>query len=117
VQTAFVVIWVGLFVGSLIAYQVASPAFKRAAYVPFIVVVGILFAGFVTLLDGTRNVAFVVIVVAVITVINAVTVRFCPECGTYNHRPFSRPQYCTKCGAALDGDGGTRKDDGDLRHP
>ncbi|KQV45118.1 hypothetical protein [Massilia sp. Root335] len=78
---------------------------KRKVWPPFLGIVGVLFLGFTwTMGVPLETFFFAVPAVALITLLNLRTVRFCNSCGATlrSQNAFSKPAYCSKCGAKLE---------------
>jgi hypothetical protein len=81
-----------------------NAAVKRKVFLPFMVLVGLLFLGFGVATDmPTDMLAIVVPFLVVIIYLNLRTVKFCDACGTTNmsSNPLKAPAFCHKCGAKL----------------
>jgi hypothetical protein len=77
---------------------------KRKAWPPFVIVTGVLFAGFVWAMGfPTQVMLFVAPALVLITLLNLRAVQFCDSCGTtlMSQNPLSKPKFCSKCGASL----------------
>jgi hypothetical protein len=78
--------------------------FKVKYFKFFVILVGILFLGFVTAM-GVPPQVFVIMVpaVALITFLNIKFTRFCKNCGKtiINNVPFTKIEFCPKCGSKL----------------
>lgn len=79
-------------------------ALKRSLWPPFAVASALLFA-VITWLMGvpTRYLSILIPVLILMVWANLRTVRFCDSCGRtiMNQTPFSKPEFCSKCGAKL----------------
>ena len=99
----FVATWVVLGILSFAFFTFnKNAALKRKVRTPFVVAVGILFVCFVWLAGAPSKVLYVAVpAMALITMLNIRTTRFCNSCGKtiYTQNPFSRPEFCYKCGA------------------
>lgn len=93
-------VWVllGLFSASFF-FLSKNAHLKRKVWPPFIVITGILFAGFV----WAMGFLIVIPAVALITFLNLRAVQFCNSCGAtiMTQNPLSKPMFCSKCGAGL----------------
>ena len=86
-------------------YLNKNAALKRKVWPPFISAVGILFLGFTWAMGVPAGTFFFAVpAVALITLLNLRTVTFCNSCGATlrSQNPFSRPAFCSKCGAKLE---------------
>lgn len=75
---------------------------KRKVWPPFVVVTGMLFLGFTWAMGFPAQVMYVAVpAVIAITLLNLRAVQFCGSCGAtqMSQNPFSKPAYCSKCGA------------------
>jgi hypothetical protein len=103
-----------LFIGTWIVLGVVSAAFfflnnnaelKRKVWVPYLIVVDVLFIGFILLMGFPVEVLYILgPAIIIITILNMKMVKFCGSCGkTLMSQNFiSPPKYCSKCGAELD---------------
>ena len=81
-----------------------NAALKRKVWTPFVVATALIFVGFIWLVGAPSQVLYVAgPAVALITMLNIRTTRFCDSCGRtiFAQNPFSRPEFCHKCGAKL----------------
>ncbi|MBL8201209.1 MAG: hypothetical protein JNK40_09580 [Chromatiales bacterium] len=103
--TIFIVIWVILGIGSAAFFFFINDAtLKRKVWTPFTIGASALFLGFIWLMGFPSHVMYVAVpFVALITVLNLRAVRFCDSCGKtlMNQNPFSKPSFCSRCGAKL----------------
>ena len=79
---------------------------KRRLWPPYIIGIGLLFLGVVSLMSRRAAGDFSLVaipMVVVITLLNLRAVRFCDACGKtiYNAGIFSRAEFCPNCGAKL----------------
>jgi hypothetical protein len=81
---------------------------KRRLWPPFLVLTGVLFVGFTWAMGAVPGQGMLVVVplVALIIYLNLRAVQFCDSCGVtvLSQNPFSRPAFCSKCGARLSRD-------------
>lgn len=101
----FFATWVVIgIVGFVIFYLGKDPKRKRKILPPFVVGTGALFIGFVYLM-GFRGEVFYIAVpaVALISVINIRSTKFCDACGKtiINQNFLAKTEYCSKCGEKL----------------
>jgi hypothetical protein len=81
-----------------------NAALKRKVWPPFLVATGMLFLGFMWAMGLPAEAFFLAVpAVALITLLNLRAVRFCNSCGAtlMSQNPFTRPTFCSKCGAKL----------------
>jgi hypothetical protein len=101
----FFAVWVALAVVSTAFFFLSRNAsLKRKIWPPFAVGIGVLFLGFVWLMGSPSDLYITAPVVALITVLNVLRgLQFCDSCGKtlLNRNPFSKPAFCSKCGAKL----------------
>jgi len=97
--------WVVLGIASIFMFFVnKNAAQKRKVWPPFVIGVGVLFAFFIYLMGFPVEVfAIFGPAIFIITILNLRTVVFCDSCGKtiMNQNPFSKPEYCQKCGSKL----------------
>jgi hypothetical protein len=105
----FMVVWVAVGVAGFYLFGVRrDAAFKRRWFRWYIIAAAIAFLAFVlvTVDQGLRpEVLFLVVpAVALIAFLNIWGTRFCASCGRtiYTQWLFSRPRYCSHCGAKLE---------------
>lgn len=101
----FLGVWVvlGLFSAAFF-FLGKNASLKRKVWPPFTIATAILFVGFVWAMGFPSQVFFIMIpAVALITFLNLRSVKFCDACGKtiMSQNPFSRPEFCSKCGAKL----------------
>jgi len=101
----FIGVWVVLGVFSAAFFFLSKNApLKPRVWPPFIVIVGLLFAGF-TVAMGAPSQALLIMAPAVvlITYLNLRAVQFCNLCAAtiMSQNPFAKPAFCSKCGAKL----------------
>jgi hypothetical protein len=100
----FLGVWVVLGLCSAGFFLSKNAQLKRKVWPPFVVVTGILFAGFVWSM-GIPSEGLIIFVpaIALITFLNLRAVQFCNSCGatTMSQNPLSKPAVCSKCGAGL----------------
>jgi hypothetical protein len=109
--TVFVVTWVGLMVGSWVAVCRMTPAAKQRWYPRSVILSGVVFVGFVTLLNVTKSPSLsslsvlleVVPATALIAYVNLRFTTICGECGAirYEQSWGDRARFCTRCGTRL----------------
>ena len=101
----FFVFWMALAVaGFLLFYVNKNVAFKRRYFSWYLALAGVLFVCLVLGTGGAAGLWLVVPAIALITFMNIHLTRFCDACGrTIIGQMFSRPKFCPKCGAALNG--------------
>jgi hypothetical protein len=101
----FVAMWVVLGSLSFAFFTFNKNAtLKRKVHAPLVVAVGVIFVGSVWLMGVPKHFLYTAIpAVALITMLNIRTTRFCGPCGraVFSQNPFSRPEFCQKCGARL----------------
>ena len=102
-----------IFIGVWVVLGLASAAFfflnkdaslKRKVWPPATIGVGVLFLGFVWLMGFPAEVMYIAVpAVALITFLNLRAVQFCDSCGKtlMSQNPFSKAEFCSKCGAKL----------------
>ncbi len=104
----FFAVWIALgALGFYFFFLNKDAAFKRKYFPWFAVSASALFLVFMWLM-GFPPQTFVLMVPAavLITVLNIRGTRFCSSCGRTifsQGMPWSRPDYCSSCGAKLDG--------------
>lgn len=101
----FFAVWMllGLFSAAFF-FLSKNAALKRQVWPPFVVLVGILFLGFVWAMGFPLQTMYVAVpAVALTTALNLRTMQFCDACGAtvLSQNPFTKPAYCSKCGAKL----------------
>jgi hypothetical protein len=99
----FIIIWIllSLFSSGFFFFN-RNAALKRKLWPWFVTGVGVLFLGFVGFFGGYRVLYFAGPAVALITLLNLRTVRFCDSCGRTIYKTFlSPPKFCSQCGAEL----------------
>ena len=104
VMPIFMGIWVVLGVISYYLFYVSKNApLKRKAWPIFVIGVGALLVLFAYLMGA--SIKFLVIMsplILLVIVLHLRTTRFCDACGeTIMEQNFSRPEFCTECGAKL----------------
>jgi hypothetical protein len=78
--------------------------FKVKYFKYFVILVGILFVGFTAAMGAPPQVYFIMVpAVVLITFLNIRLTRFCKNCGKtiINNMPFTRIDFCAKCGSKL----------------
>lgn len=101
----FFVVWILLGIGSWLFYRTASYETKKFSHPFMVIAFGIIFAGFVEWSSDGKVPLFFLAAIVLITVLNIRNIRFCPRCNaTLYNQGFSRPRFCSKCGANLDDD-------------
>ena len=114
VFAVFVATWIVLGIGLFVASWKLDAATKRQWFPFVIVVVGILFVGFTTLLLWLQPnraaslwiLAVLIPVVVGISYLNITHTKFCDACNAtlIDQNWFGHPmKFCPKCGAPLDG--------------
>jgi hypothetical protein len=100
----FFVTWVALVLLGAVAHFRASPAFKIRWFARSMILVGVLFVGFIWWVTQSRESLFVAIPgAAIVTFLNIRYTKFCPTCG-YPNKVWGRGvDYCYKCGLELPG--------------
>ena len=97
--------WVVLGIISFLLFFVSKNAtLKRKLWPPFVIGIGILFAVFVYLMGfPIETFAIMGPAIILITFLNLRNMKFCDSCGKsiMSQNPFSRMEYCPKCGAKL----------------
>lgn len=101
----FAGVWVilGLSFG-LFLYLCKDVKLKRKIFAVSVISAGILFIVFMFFWPMPGEVfIFTIAIVVVITVVNLRITKFCDDCGkmVVNQNPFSKPKFCSKCGAVL----------------
>lgn len=100
----FFVCWLLLGIGSAIFLRSATYEIKKRWYPRFTIAAGVVFLGFIALSGAGPFLVIAVPAVTLITYLNIRSTRFCPKCGkTLYQQGWSRPNFCSKCGANLDG--------------
>ena len=82
-----------------------NASLKRKLWLPLIIATGVLFLGFMWAMGFPQEAFFLAVpAVALITLLNLRTVRFCNSCGAtlMSQNPFAKPAFCSKCGAKLE---------------
>ena len=101
----FIAVWVVLGLSSAAFFFLNKNApLKRKVWPPFVVITGVLFVGFAWAMGFPADFFFVLVpATAVITALNLRAVQFCNSCGAtlMSQNPFSRPAFCSKCGAGF----------------
>lgn len=100
----FFAIWILLAISSLVFYRTADLQMKRRWHPRLVVVSGVLFLGFVSLMmPPWPTLAIAAPAVALIAYLNLTLTKFCPRCGAVLFRQnwFSKMDFCQSCGAAL----------------
>lgn len=96
--------WVVLGILSFYLFFIRDDYGFKVKYFKFVILVGILFLGFVTAM-GIPLQVFIIMVpsVALITLLNIKFTRFCKDCGKtiINNVPFAKIEFCPKCGSKL----------------
>ncbi|MBA2344926.1 MAG: hypothetical protein H0V83_07580 [Rubrobacter sp.] len=104
--SVFMVAGLVLMITSFILFHLNKNArFKRKYFPWFMILVGVLFIAVVIGLGAPlKYFLLIALLVASITFLDIRGTRFCDDCGRTirNPLPFSRPEYCPKCGAKLD---------------
>jgi hypothetical protein len=99
------VVWIVLGIaGFALFYLNPNVAFKRRYFRWYAVVVGVLFLGFGAAMGiPLQALAFIAPFVGLIMYLNIRATQFCNDCGrtVIQQIPFSRPEFCPKCGARL----------------
>ena len=95
-------VWIvlGLFSAGLFFLN-NNAALKRKVFPPLVIGVGVLFLGFVVWAGAAVTVAAgATLLVALITVLNLKSIKFCSGCGAYffHFGRVSKDSYCMKCG-------------------
>ena len=98
-------VWILLSVsGFVLFYLKRDAAFKRKYYPWYICLAGVLFLCFAAATGVPFAVlAFMTPFIVLITFLNLRGTQFCDACGRtiIQQAPFSRPEFCSKCGASL----------------
>jgi hypothetical protein len=97
----FSVVWIVLAVTNGWLLLRASLAVKRKWTPPLVIGVGVLFLGFVVWAGAAVTVAAgATLLVAIITLLNLKSIKFCSGCGAYffHFGRVSKDSYCMKCG-------------------
>ena len=98
-------VWVVLGVAAAAFFSLSKDAsLKRKVWPPLTVGTGVLFLGFVWLMGFPVEVMYIAVpAVALIAFTNLRATRFCDSCGKtlMSQNPFSKPEFCSKCGATL----------------
>jgi hypothetical protein len=102
----FIATWIVLgIVGLWSMYLDKDVARKKRLLPVFIIGSGALFVVFVFLISGSFGIlAFMIPAVVLISFLNLRMIRICSACGRTIHSGmwFTRPEYCSKCGASLE---------------
>ncbi|MEA3213537.1 MAG: hypothetical protein QOE70_6594 [Chthoniobacter sp.] len=104
---AFMAVWVGLGLGSFLFFHFnRNTALKRKLFPAFVILVGVMFGGFMYYSIGRHQPKVLVIfgpALVLITYRNIRQTRFCDSCGKtlYRQPIFSRTQFCPHCGGEL----------------
>jgi len=100
---AFFVIWILLGIGSWVFYAKASYETKKSAH-PFLMIgLGVVFLLFAESTMGWKLPLIFPLFLVLITFLNIRNTRFCRQCNaTLYNQAFTRPRFCSKCGADLD---------------
>jgi hypothetical protein len=106
----FFAVWILLGVSGFILFYVKRDAAFKHKYFPwYVCLAGALFLGFVAASGAPFTIlAFMAPFIALITFLNLRGTQFCDACGRtiIQQMPFSRPEFCSKCGASLRGPSG-----------
>ena len=106
----FMVFWVLLGIISFLFFQFnRNAALKLSIWPIFVVMIGIIFGGFLFYMLGRQQpqvLYFAIPAIIIISFLNIRRIRFCDSCGKTLHRQpiFSRTQFCPYCGAKLNAD-------------
>jgi len=108
--TGFFALWIGLGLAAFLFFKFnRNVRLKRRIFPIFVIGVAVIFVWFAVGKNGPA--LFVIPAVALITLLNLWTTRFCGACSEMvGQRSFIRPKFCPKCGGALD----TPRDHGGL---
>ena len=104
---AFMVFWGILGLSSFLFFHFNHNAtLKRNVFPVFIILIGVIFGGFVYYIMGRQHPQVLLPLVPaliVISFLNIRTTRFCDACGKtlYRQPIFTRTQYCSHCGSEL----------------
>ena len=101
----FVGVWILLGLGGFWLFSVSrNVAFKRKYFPWYVGLAGVLFIGFGAAM-GVHPLGMAIMVpsVVLITFLNLRATQFCDACGrtVVQQMPFSRAEFCSKCGARL----------------
>jgi hypothetical protein len=103
-------VWILLGIaGFWLFYVSRNVAFKRKYFPWYVGLAGVLFVSFGAVMGlPFLAVAIMVPFVALITYMNLRATQFCGACGrtVIQQMPFSRSEFCSKCGAPLGGRSG-----------
>jgi ribosomal protein S27AE len=100
----FIVGWILLGIGSWLFYTKAPYQTKKSAHPFLMVAVGLSFFGFAEWVMRGNVPWFFAVALVVIMFLNIRNTRFCPRCNATLYGSgggFSRPKFCSKCGAEL----------------
>jgi hypothetical protein len=99
-------VWISLMVLSyLLFYRNLDVRLKRRLWPPFMLLTGAVFGTAVWIIDVSGQARkFMIPAVALITIANIFTVRFCGSCGkiAINKNPLTPARTCTRCNQSLD---------------
>ena len=112
VTVCFVGTWIALAAGGFYLFHLGNDAAHKRRWFPrFIVLGGVLFAAFTTILgllakrspEGLKGLLVVGPAVLIISYLNIKSHKFCDGCGatTYNKNLFAPARFCPRCGASL----------------
>jgi hypothetical protein len=101
----FIRTWVVL-IGSATAFFYFSKnvALKRRVWSAFVVIVGVLFVGFIVIMGSPLPFLLLGATAVILTIIiNLKSTGFCDACGKQSRgkSSFSPPEVCAKCGAEM----------------
>ena len=104
---AFFAFWIVLGVSSFLFFQLNRDSKLKKRVLPFFVVgVGVIFGTFAAWMSDWQPfvLAFFLPMVALITVLNLRTTKFCPSCGRtlYRQPVFAKASFCSHCGSSLE---------------
>ncbi len=103
----FFATWVLLGIAGFYLFYLGNDvAFKRKWFPRWIALIGVLFVLFIALTGfPMQMLLFAIPAILLISFVNIRQTRFCSSCGRmlWDSTPFSRPDFCSKCGAKLEG--------------
>ncbi|WP_422929217.1 hypothetical protein [Singulisphaera sp. PoT] len=113
VTTAFVLTWIALMIGTVVANRTMGVEAKRRWFPRYVILGSVLFVFFATTLSVINRpswstlsiLLFLVPACSLIAYLNLKLTRFCEGCGAtvFNQNGFVPLNFCPKCGAKLVG--------------
>jgi hypothetical protein len=103
-QVAPMIVWLLYGVGGMYFWLGRNGALKKRWWKPYVIGSGVLFVGIAYMWGFPPGMlVFLGLATAVMTKANLNALRICDSCGAtvFRTNPFSRPEFCSKCGSKL----------------